>query len=474
MDKYIGFVLTLFLLSMICERLADFLKNLLSEVNEGWATVLRKLFSMGNLVTKGSPGSTEEESRAYRILKINIFCGFITAFALHADLFSIVKHVDDPFNALSWDGATWVWQKTFWNMDTALAALKFFIGCFATGFFISFGSKFWHDMLDLLYQTKNIKRIQADPETFNIDNIKALDKTLGTFQSDFIRLAYLEAKTSFMNMANVKAFALMRDPDGYYFELSVKQPVPSVGNFYQYVLDNGTQQSIRLKTVDLGSGDIEAHMLDLSAKIFASKSPSNWGTLGCIVRSQNDDTAQRYLLTCCHNVIFPLSGLTDFKPDTLNTGTLDGTTGIALGKVSAAVRDHEVDAALIRIDPQVLEDISNSVPEMSTPQKPRALTNDEVGKVPAIFCGAGSGAKSGPVSSLYADVKISYNGNEFQLINLIAISDRGKGLSKRGDSGSVVLDDDSNVLGLIVGGSDKVSYVIPINTLLKRMEVQLV
>src|SRR5690349_3207711 len=108
MEKYIGFVVLLFFLSMICERVADFLKHYLSEANTGFGNWLKQKLQIGELVTKGKNNSIQEEKRYYRILKINIWCGFATSWALHADIFTIILNINDPFKAIGWKNMLWI------------------------------------------------------------------------------------------------------------------------------------------------------------------------------------------------------------------------------------------------------------------------------------------------------------------------------------------------------------------------------
>ena len=156
-EQIIQLVTILFLLSMVCERIAGFLKCYLNE---------SKFFRIGDMLTKHPDNNPQEQARAYRILKLNIWSGIIIAAILKADMVRIFNHIEQA-------GAT-----LGWNNIQGYGTLDYFMlvpGILLTGYFISFGSKFWHDLLDILYQTKNIKRILADPETYELDNIDDLE-----------------------------------------------------------------------------------------------------------------------------------------------------------------------------------------------------------------------------------------------------------------------------------------------------------
>jgi hypothetical protein len=74
----------------------------------------------------------------------------------------------------------------------------------------------------------------------------------------------------------------------------------------------------------------------------------------------------------------------------------------------------------------------------------------------------------------YASIEYSLANNvkeNWELFNLISISNNGKSISSPGDSGAAVLDDENRVLGIVVAGSDKITYAIPIKTILDNLNL---
>lgn len=144
MNDIIQLTAILFILSMICERMANFLKMKLSDTK----TSLKAL-GFGNMKVRETDEALEK-NREYRILKLNSICGILTALALKADLIGISNHLADPQVAMGWD-----------NLPDKISfqyIIQLLIGCSLTGLFISLGSKFWHDLLDTLLYFKNIKK----------------------------------------------------------------------------------------------------------------------------------------------------------------------------------------------------------------------------------------------------------------------------------------------------------------------------
>ncbi len=477
-EQYTGMVILFFLMSMICERIADFLKHYFGEANNPISRRLRNIFGIGNLLDKAPLNSKEEDKRYYRILKLNIIVGFFLALFLHADLFSIIKNHEDPSKALSWDNVCLILGIPAAGNKTDQNFFLFLLGCVCTGAFISFGSKFWHDMLDLLLEVKNYRRIMADPETYKVDKVSTLLTMTQTYQSDFIRLAYQDAKDQFLAMDNVKAVSLKRDNDNlFYFELSVTQPVPVLPASYQHVLSNGTPQTIAIKIKVLTAGDeIRAHLIDLSEKVFDPLFPDEWGTLGCLTMSNDPNITDRYILTCCHNVVVPVSIAPKLTP--LQHQASSGGQGLAgIGSVLKAIQDKDVDAALIKVDPSKFSQIANSLPGgIPKPTRTRKLLNENVDKQKLFIYGAKSKKQEGVLTSAYSTVKIKYKGvdSEQEMTDLLAISSNGKAISQPGDSGSLLMDDDFNLVGMLVAGNETTSYAMPIDRIFNRLKVQLI
>ncbi|MEL1246318.1 hypothetical protein AAEO56_18745 [Flavobacterium sp. DGU11] len=464
-DEILQLAIILFLLSMICERIADFLKHYLCG---------NKFLGINDTLTRNPGNDIEEKAREYRIMKINVWSGILVAAIIKADMIMIFSKMKNPGETLGWN--------TFGQFyEDPLDKVLLVPGILLTGCFISFGSKFWHDLVDILYQIKNAKRVASDSETYKIDATTDLEKAAITYQSSFIQSAYIDAKIIYMAHKNVKAISLKRNENGYYLEVTVSNADAPTDPYFTYRSPEGLYHTIPVKTIFLGEGDmIMAHNIDLSSKIFDTNQSGNWGTLGIIVKPLEKNSAKRYLLTCCHNVIKPLSNLpyTDDPAKIVTAATTDNNTKIGIGKVYKAVRDREADAALIEIDPAMVNKISKYIPKIGTPLKPRIVTDDDENKVMAYMFGAKTGPQSGRtqgmVTSAHSTIKVTYNSTEeFEIINTIAISNNGKAISEPGDSGACVVDGKYNVLGIVVAGSSEVTYILPIRTLLSKFEVQL-
>lgn len=93
---------------------------------------------------------TQEKDRERRIGTRVVVVSVLLAAAVKADFFAIVAHLDAP-----WDTLGWSQDALPSSPAEVLATLA---GTMLTGLSLGFGSKFWHDALDILYGVRNSLR----------------------------------------------------------------------------------------------------------------------------------------------------------------------------------------------------------------------------------------------------------------------------------------------------------------------------
>lgn len=453
MDKIIQLVTALFTLSLINERIAEFFKVWLS------CRKIGKTFIVGDTLTKFPINSYHEQRRHYRILKLNLTIGFLTSFACHASFFDLIHQMGDPGKVLFWPDL-----KTMnITVDPAyiLPNLYFLLGCFFTASFISMGSKFWHDLLDILMAIKDRK--------------KGLDAT--TYQTnaeptELWMTACNAAKTALLATKGVTATSLQTDANGYYLDVTIQNSAVPIPDSFVYKPDGEQEIPIRIvKHID--AQNIIAHSINLSDTIFNAKSTTNQGTLGCLVNKKGKkDTL---VLTCFHNVVEPGSSFTFHDTDKNDVTLQDAKTTIA-GKTIEGIRDGEIDAALVQIDKKDLPNILNVVSGLGkiTGVRESTTTTDVNAGFPVFLNGMTSHFQKGKVTGVYCDVKIHYDGVEHQLTNLISIANDGTAITQGGDSGAAVLDIDNKLVGIIVGGNLSTSYAIKAKIIFSKLQLDLV
>ena len=97
----------------------------------------------------------KEKEREQGITFWAVVMGIGLAILVKADLFEIMTHLDSPWETLGWVRVTeseWSRVPATNNVGTALYALG---GSAITGVALGFGSKFWHECLDIVFEVRN-------------------------------------------------------------------------------------------------------------------------------------------------------------------------------------------------------------------------------------------------------------------------------------------------------------------------------
>jgi len=125
----------LFILSMISERISNLFKLKTNDLK------LKRISAGG------------EKDRERGIMWLAIKSGCIVALFSGADFFTLVER-----------GKLVTYADLFEQDHLWFLLPKTLIGVFLSGVFISLGSKFWHDMLDIVMQVANLKKSMADQQ----------------------------------------------------------------------------------------------------------------------------------------------------------------------------------------------------------------------------------------------------------------------------------------------------------------------
>ena len=124
-NPWITITLILLALSLITERIANLIKLHIPAVR-------LKSFD-----------PSLEKKRERRVIWISIVCGLIVASGAYADLFFLIEE-----GALA-------------TLTSHPVTIQSILGVFLCGLLVSLGSKFWHDVLDIVLQFSNLKKYKA-------------------------------------------------------------------------------------------------------------------------------------------------------------------------------------------------------------------------------------------------------------------------------------------------------------------------
>lgn len=141
MDKTITIILILLMLSLITERVSNFVKLRFSALS-----------------IKMEASSIAEKIRERRINLVAVLIGVAVALASRANFFDLIQEAEiRPWESIA---------------DVSFVAV---FGCLITGLFLSQGSKFFHDLLDVLLYAKNIKRSMYKNKEIINEKLKSRD-----------------------------------------------------------------------------------------------------------------------------------------------------------------------------------------------------------------------------------------------------------------------------------------------------------
>ncbi|SEP24113.1 Trypsin-like peptidase domain-containing protein [Flavobacterium sp. CF108] len=412
-----------------------------------------------------------EKEREQRILLLNISLNIIIAFLIHANIFTILH--DDPLKYLSWKDITD-------NKETkTLSSFYEISGCIFGGLLISLGSKFWHDTLDMLFYTKNLKEKLGDKETYKIETLKELDEWIAITEADIVKKVFEENRDILKNIPDVISVGIGHNNNSKYIEVVTTNNPHLIPNSLPYYLPNNTVRKVDIKVVVSSPISTFSNSIKSGSDIANNKTKDNFGTLGLVVKAKNGKS-KNMVLTCYHVVIDENHNYQEF--DYQIAGEIihpHGDEGVVIGKLNFGIRNNEIDAALISIDPNITTSNVNEFGEISTI---RTIAYEErYSNIKVMVNGYNkrSNSKKGIVRSLYnsatINYKISNNKKEpWELNNLIAISDEeGKSITFGGDSGAAVLDEQNRVIGIVVGGNSELTYAIPIATIFNQLNITL-
>jgi hypothetical protein len=102
-----------------------------------------------------------EKQREEKITTRAVLIAILLALLVKADFFEILSKLHEPWSTLGWvrvQTGEWVRSHAFQNAGTVIYAC---FGCIVTGIAMGFGSKFWHDVLDMVYQLREAAKKKA-------------------------------------------------------------------------------------------------------------------------------------------------------------------------------------------------------------------------------------------------------------------------------------------------------------------------
>lgn len=465
MDKSISIIILLFILSLISERFINWLKLCFFKKNNRflwWTYSLKFDYS-----TK-SNNEQIEKIRERKIIGLNIVCSSIISLLIGANFFEIIKG-QTPYESL-----TPIFELDFSIKDKGgfKAYLKFLLGSIVTGLFMSMGSKFWHDTLDMLFAMKKIRQKAFDPNSYKAENIQQLEEYVETSNYEIVKLAFDENEKMIINKAGVNGCGIEFDNLKKQYVIVVYQdksrPYDKITQPLKFKLRHGQIINIPVVIFEAKRAEVQ-NTLKTNFDIWNGSFLNNAGSIGCFL---TDEDNNKYLLTCYHCVLEKNQPNFTFSKN-LHRKVFSSKMGDReIGQINKAVINDSIDAAIIKINPDI--SIDNHYNKIQIPKvlcifdEGSKMNNKKVyvRGIKSSFDGAQVTGINYSINFDYTKLSKSYS-DKHNIKNLIGISYKNKPVTEPGDSGCPVFDkQDFSLIGIVIGADDQKSYVIPVDRII--------
>ena len=442
--------------AIVSESNNIFLKFLFKNL-EIFKNIRKKEKTVAVVTTEINKADQEKEVTA-----LSFIIGFVVAYCFNANLFNLFK----PAVQLGWGDTAPFAQEPWYALnpqyfDTGILTS---IGFVLTAFFLAFGSKFFHDVLDTLLQIKNLKRKLNDKETYDIETIAELEEQLKYTQGQLVRLAidqnrgWLEKLPNFLSIhegletgsGNTKV-AYLNITDNRI------EGIPSV---LSYTLSDKKRRTIQLKVIP------NVEIASVAGKIFNESNREYIGSVG--IPLQMDNTL--WLMTCGHVLmngnfdsriqhgILTSPGRARFNFEDMDEMTAAWTYGY---------QDKEFDIALLKPEDPIHIKPSGLMSE------PLQLSN-QVERVSVSFKGAMTSG-DGFVFATEVEEPIRFANQTVRMKGLLKISATEKiaAISKQGDSGAVLFTPDRQAVGIILASNNYFTYAMSLEKILASWDAKI-
>lgn len=517
-DSLIYTGVVLLVLSQVCEKITTFIRNYLVSskisvqgklkhrkitkiiryyINKAikWLLSIILILDTESDIQRGKSGDVPKDQQPrveFAITKLSLLVGFLLALLFHADLFKILGGKNPPHEVLHWGKGLVNFKDCLWNLivkhNTEAwdsfkpligPCIETFFGCLATGFLLTFGSKFFHDLLEILYEIKRAKRNLEDERVYRSQDLVTLKERIASPLGDPVSIVLERHKTILLKRYKTiisieRTFNAQGESLLEIFTLDDSERKFIESYRFDYPDRNGDKiLSMSQLKITSGYSEVKIHnqvKLSIGNRAGPVNKPpfeENYGTLGFFALRRSDKA--KIFVTCAH--------VMDANPAAIDLNQEvwaedDSYNRVIVGKLSEYKMDEWLDAVVINLNPDVLP--MNFDPDKKLPfTKSRELDWDDQ---PDIWVNGGTSLwpRHGRVLSHQNAVQVNYGSETRVLYNLIKMSADGpKPVSDRGDSGAVVFDLEMNAVGMIVAGNEEASYAIPFQRILTDFEIML-
>jgi len=398
------------------------------------------------------------------VTALSFMIGLIVSILFNANLFNFFDSThkpglmpySSPFLPIK-DSAFYSINPAFFELD-----LVTIIGFILTAFFLAFGAKFFHDLLDNLLQIKNLRRKINEKENWDFNNITEFDNYFSSQEKSRFE-EYISSKFNKPGVFPESDFENKR------IVVYVSDPSISFPQIVFYKTSLGKIWEIQVERVESpGIGTLSLPLFPSSEIANQTPYASLRGTLGHFVKSINSTNI--FLLTCYH-VVWNQHDWDHFRPIEREI-VVHPSNGQEIGTIYAALKNASVDAVLI--NPGDIE-MLGEILDVGLVQYDRPLNSGDIG-LRVRMRGNTLGYMEGYIAGLNKYANILYPDRKYRTLNnLILVKTKdGTPFSAEGDSGSFIVDDFGYAVGMLVAGDQKsLSFAIPFSILREQLNIEI-
>lgn len=412
-------------------------------------------------ITKGSvPDETSKKDREISLLSFTI--SFLICFCFQLDFQKLVDMAHDPLSINLIKAVEFEFQNGFLIGIDEKALNVSFLGIVFLSFFLSFGSKFFHDLLELLFQVKNYRKKAADLQTYQNEGLAEMKEYLDLTEGQLARMAIDQNRKKLQALANYHSLFAGRKKIG---DVHRVLPILNITNAntefipleLQYQLPSGSRKSIELHVEpNVGPARASSRPGDPIAK---EGTENRVGTLGCVLQNPKN---QYFALTCAH-VLNEGRHDSDYCDGFLNDSKKKEvkTNSDTIGKWIFGYQNIFYDTAFVELD-------LNGIPPRSGMLEDCCPYNEVTTGLQVSFSGNSTNNGSGKVVGILEgdeEIPVEFANETIRMKRLIMVSHEDPdgsyhSISDEGDSGAVLFDENNAAVGMIISFNSKYTYAI--------------
>lgn len=470
LDTLIAVTIILFILSVITEKLVQLIRKYSPFIKPGDRMHNTFMGSFWRHISHKQRDNTRAGDRIEReVLSLSFWVGLIICVLFRVDIFQMFV-VKDAASMVGWTVKDW---ESYTKGCEGWYRIPLLTVSFSlTAFFLTFGSKFFHDLLDTLFQVKNLKRKMGDANTFDAESIEQFDDFLHKTSSEIIQTVIDQNRDVLQNSEAIgPPMRGKMKQNGRLVEcIDVHLRGNNRGNLptsVQGKLGSGKVVTIAVRAIF--EVEVPTVVIMQGDKIGNNKTVTFRGTICCRI----DQNGKKSLLTCSH-ILTGGTAANRFGPITPEPATIAGNVDSLF---TFAICTDEFDIALVDIETTPFD--YKIQPKTARKPLPSDIRQTKV----KVVCN--SGTKTGTIINdcIFDPFPIKYKDGALHFLsNLLVISDINDAdedniqynkVITGGDSGACVYDEGGHPIGMIVATSNKFSFAIPIVSILSRITAQI-